>query len=224
MTVVTRAGVAYPFTSWYGPLGSLPDCLRAACQVLELEARVPSPPELPTFRTLFATARSARSARRTTTSPWALVIAGLFCSTFLILGGKLAYDQHVRLTSWQPVVVRVLSTTIKNHHSRNGKGRDTWSPAVMYVYEVDGQPYSSSQVLPVNESRSGSWAEHIADRYAPGRSYTAWYNPADPKQAYLLHEASWLPYIFLVVPLSIWSLMLFFWSRAKRRTQVIAGS
>jgi CHASE1-domain containing sensor protein len=89
---------------------------------------------------------------------------------------------------------------------------------------VNEHEYVGTQVTPINESRSGQWAFKIAARYRPGQATTAWYDPDRPDQAFLLHEASWLPLMFIGMPLGMLGIILII-SRlraAKRLTPIFA--
>ena len=50
-------------------------------------------------------------------------------------------------------------------------------------------------------SSGEKWAIGIVNRYKPGTATLAWYNPAKPNEAYLVHEASIFPYIFILFPM-----------------------
>jgi hypothetical protein len=71
-------------------------------------------------------------------------------------------------------------------------------------------------VHPINEGRSGGWAYRIVAQYELNATYTAYYNPADPSEAFLRRSRNIVAPIFA----SIGTLLLVaaaFAVRAARR-------
>ena len=55
-------------------------------------------------------------------------------------------------------------------------------------------------MTPLKQSRSGRWAHRIIARYDVGSSYTAYYDPANPGDAFLLRSRSIIPWGFTGIP------------------------
>ncbi len=104
---------------------------------------------------------------------------GLVCAS---VGGTMIEREHRRLTTWLPVEATILSKDIDANSDGDGT---TYSPVITYRYYVNDRPYTSSRVLPTSERRSGGWAHRIVAQYELSAKYTAWYDPADPAEAFL---------------------------------------
>ena len=138
------------------------------------------------------TAQRERNVRR---SRVGVALMGAFCCVFLAIGTRLLAKEHRRLSVFQPVEATVLSTRVDEHSDSDGS---TYEPVVVYRYRVGDRSYTASRVTPLKESRSGSWASRVAGRYAVGGTYTAYYDPENPADAYLLRSRSVIPWAFVV--------------------------
>jgi hypothetical protein len=137
------------------------------------------------------TPQGERTVRRSRAFFW---LMGAFCCVFLAIGTRmLAKEQH-RLSAFRPVDATVLSTRVAEHRDSDGS---TYEPVVVYRYRVDDRSYTASRVTPLNESRSGSWASRVAGGYRVGSTYTAFYDPGNPADAYLLRSRSVIPWAFV---------------------------
>jgi len=56
-----------------------------------------------------------------------------------------------------------------------------------------------------------SWARRQIEPFPSGARVTAYYDPADPAEAFLVHRPSWLPWLFALVP----SLLPYGWLRLR---------
>jgi hypothetical protein len=125
-----------------------------------------------------------------------MIVAGiLFIATEL---GELRLERE-RLATYLPVQARVLSSRVRSWYY--GRGSIKYYPVVRYAYDVNGKRYESSTVTVIPDRRSSHWAENIAGRYAPGGVYTAYYDTRDPSSAYLLHDSSRMPYLYILIAL-----------------------
>src|SRR5262245_34312475 len=113
------------------------------------------------------------------------------------IGAGIAWRQSVKLTTYRPVEATVLSTRIDAHRGKS----TSYSPRVEYRYNVGGRQYVSSVVTPISESSGHSWAQGIINCYAPGGKTTAYCDPNDPAKAFLVHEYSFFPYMFMLFPM-----------------------
>jgi hypothetical protein len=127
-----------------------------------------------------------------------LYVMGAFCSLFLAVGGTMLVKEQRRLTTYQPVTATVLSNRIEEHSDSDGS---TYEPVVVYRYRVNDREYTASRVTPLKESRSGGWARRVTSRYQVGNDYTAFYDPQEPSEAFLMRSRSFLPWAFVVIPL-----------------------
>jgi hypothetical protein len=227
VTIVLRDGYRLPLTSWYTSGSSHAQAAAAARAFLGI---VETPPATPTpdpmdavLRDLpagiAATVRTMQS-RGVSGRRFPIAVFILFAGCFTALGSWLNYQQYRKLSNYVAAPAIVLFTDVASH--RGNKGGMTYSPVVTYRYHVGERDFVSSNTTVMRESRSGMWAQHIASRYHRGDSTTAWYDPTDPTQAFLVHEYSGLPSIFIAVSV-LFMLIGFFASRAaaKRQAQPI---
>jgi Protein of unknown function (DUF3592) len=141
------------------------------------------------------TAIDERNARR---GRLGLYFMGAFCCLFLGIGVTFLAKEQRRLSVFQPVTATVLSTRVDVHSDSDGS---TYEPVVVYRYRVQDREYTASRVTPLKESRSGRWARRVTARYQVGGNYTAFYDPENPAEAFLLRSRSILPWAFIGIPL-----------------------
>ena len=178
-----------PWTSYY--TGGMVSKHVAVEHVREFLALAPTP-------TPGSGARTANDERDVRRARILLVVMGAFCCLFLGIGATMLAKEQRRLSVFQPVTATVVSTSVEEHSDSDGS---TYEPVVMYRYRVRDRDYVASRVTPLRESRSGRWAYRVTERYQVGREYTAFYDPADPAEAFLLRKRSVLPWGFIGIPL-----------------------
>jgi hypothetical protein len=123
----------------------------------------------------------------------AAAFIGLFGLVFGGIGGGIMFREHQRLTTWLPVEATVLSKDVDVNSDSDGT---TYRPVVAYRYYVNDRLYASNRVHPINEGRSGGWAYRIVAQYELNATYTAYYNPADPTEAFLRRSRNIVAPIF----------------------------
>ncbi|HUQ80660.1 MAG TPA: DUF3592 domain-containing protein [Gemmatimonadaceae bacterium] len=155
---------------------------------------------------------AAKRAKDAKNSRTALVVMGAFCCVFLAFGGTMLAKEQRRLSVFLPVTATVLSTRVEEHSDSDGS---TYEPVVVYRYRVQDREYTASRVTPLKESRSGRWASRVANRYAVGSDYTAYYDPENPSEAFLLRSRSVVAWAFVGIPL-VGLLLIFAGVRANR--------
>ena len=133
-----------------------------------------------------------------------VALAGAFWAVFFAIGARLAWLQYDRLAHWLPTPATVVETHVERH---SGTRSTTYLPVVTYRYSVDGQPYVAHTVTPIHETRSGRWAFDLVARWRPGGPAIAYYDPVHPGRAFLLHEQSRLPYVFMLFPVFLVALL-----------------
>lgn len=126
------------------------------------------------------------------------IMLAIFGAVFGSVGGALLFRETTRLRSWLPVEATVISTNVVSHSSKDGR---TYSPLVVYNYSVNGRTYTSRHTLPISESRSGHWAYNVIARFTPGQHYTAWFNPGDPSDAFIVRAHSTVAVVFFGIGL-----------------------
>ena len=137
---------------------------------------------------------------------------GMFAAAGLGIFGLEMY----RIATWEPVSARIISSDVGS--VRGSKGGTSYKPVVGYTYTYDGRPYTSYVVTPIDISAGESWARSVAARYRPSGITTAYVNPRQPASAFLVHEPSLMPLIFVLVPVAFG--FLFSWIIRVQRRQV----
>jgi hypothetical protein len=218
VTIVLRDGTRLPLTTYYSNSATHAVAAAAACKFLALPApaiAAPAPAAAARLAPMFGSVRPGNKGATVFTT----VFAGILLSVFFGLGSRLAYTQYQRLATYRPTPAVVLSVNVGTHASSGRNSGVSYSPDIAYRYSVDGHTYVSTRATPINESRGGHWAFDIAARYRPGDSVTAYYDPTRPGDAFLLHQTSFLPYIFVAFPLAIALLLTFSVIRSRRKLQ-----
>jgi len=145
------------------------------------------------------------------------LVASIFTAVALAFMGAAslaAWDQQRQLATFRPVPATVLSRDVQRQVTHNRRSRDSisYKPRITYRYEVAGRTYTSSNVAPLTDSGSETWARSVIGTYPPGPA-TAYYDPANPARAFLLPRPSFMPYplilfasIFLTVAVGMFVL------------------
>lgn len=126
-----------------------------------------------------------------------MVIFMAFPLAFAGIGAYGVWSQHHKITTYRPVEAMVVSTRVAEHRGKS----TTYSPEVHYRYKVGDVTYISRNVLPFHESASYAWAQEIRHHYHSRQSTEAYYDPANPGDAFLLRRYSFTPYVFVLFPI-----------------------
>ena len=126
-----------------------------------------------------------------------ILLMAAFCSIFLGVGAVMLYRENRRLTTYRPVEATVLDTRVEERRDSDGS---TYEPVVVYRYYVNDRPYTASRVTPLKMSRSGRWASRVIAKYRTGATYIAYYDPAEPSEAFLMRSRSIVPWAFIMIP------------------------
>lgn len=136
-----------------------------------------------------------------------LIVWILIFTVPAILGGTLVRVQRERIASYRPVSATILGQEIEERTKRSFRDDRvrrvrTYRPVVRYRYEVAGEDYTADEVYPITVGLGGFGAkgvmQRIAEEFQRGEKVTAYVDPADPSRAFLLREASFLPYASLL--------------------------
>ncbi len=133
-----------------------------------------------------------------------VVVVG-FSLLFLAVGGYLVYEQERALRSFESTEATVVGTEIDRDVDREVGESDsvTYRPIVEYRYTVDGREYTAGNVYPGGTSARSDrgWAEGVVSDYSRGETVTAYYDPSDPSEAYLVRERDLTKFAFVLLPL-----------------------
>ena len=128
---------------------------------------------------------------------FAFVCFGLLFGYF---GAVRLTREYRRLATWRPVQATVLGKRVDARIDSDG---NTYRPEVTYRYSVNDHTYTSTHTLPLNESRSGRWAYRVIDGFSVGGTYTAWYDPANPSDAFIVRSRSIIAPVFTAIGLVV---------------------
>lgn len=119
---------------------------------------------------------------------------------FVGFGSYMAHSQRVKLRTYVPVEATILDKRIES--STDSDGDTTYKPVIDFRYVVNNREYQSDQVTPLTVSSSSrSQAQAMLDRFQVRQSTTAYHDPADASEAYLVREATFFPYVFALGPM-----------------------
>ncbi len=128
-----------------------------------------------------------------------IVFIVLTAGLFVGFGVHGAWRQQQMLRTYKPVPASVNQNEVRS--SKLGG----YEPDVLFTYTARGKAYESEQAAPLRVSGSRSWAEGITRRIQAQGS-TAYYNPRDPSQAYLLPIGRFRPYGLILAGLALFGL------------------
>lgn len=99
--------------------------------------------------------------------------------------------------------VVINSYVVTSHSSHKGRQRVSYSPGISYKFNVNGNEcYGNEYAL--DHWSSGKYSEQkaIVDKFPAGREVPVWYNPQNPKTAYLVRpqwSSAWFFFLFFGV-------------------------
>ncbi len=136
-------------------------------------------------------------------------LAALILLAFWLANVFWAASNIYQVTTYKPVEVRVVSKHIARISHKNKRGRKNYSylPVINYSYHVDGTLYTSERVTPLDEDRSEEWARGVLATYEIEETYTGYYNPLLPSDAFLVKHYDASPYCFLL-PMTIFTMII----------------
>lgn len=126
-----------------------------------------------------------------------ITIAGLLIG----VGVNGAWSQQRMLRSYQPVPASVQESGVASSPLGG------YAPSVSYSYVAAGKTQHADRVAPLSISGSREWAESISNR-ARSETTTAYVNPNDPADAYLLPIGCFRPYGLILAGLLLLGLSI----------------
>jgi len=128
-----------------------------------------------------------------------VLIAAAACLSGLGFGVNWIYQQHERITTYQPVSVEVENSWVRRSGSRKYR---SYEPVIEYKFEKDGTWYRATGLYPAYSKGRQSWAKEMVTKFPPGKVIEAYIDPANPKEAFLIRHYSSVPYsVFLIAGL-----------------------
>lgn len=123
-----------------------------------------------------------------------LFVGFLIALAFVVGGGYLWVAQSGPIDNYEPVEATVISSEVVSGTEGDSK------PAITYEYTVDGRTYTSSNVLPGPGESSAGDARTIVDNHPEGEQVTAYYNPKDPSESFLVKKRDlFIPGVMILI-------------------------
>jgi hypothetical protein len=129
-------------------------------------------------------------------------------------GAYQVWHQARRMTSYLPVEATIVSTELRRHVDRHGI--TTYEPHVKFRYAVNGVRYASENCLPADDRGRYAWASSILSRFQAGGRYPAYYDRADPSDAFLLRQYQFGPYLFVLFGCAMFAGMVYLYVGVRR--------
>jgi type II secretory pathway pseudopilin PulG len=108
----------------------------------------------------------------------------------LLSGYLLVYQPQQRIDAAQATNATVVSSNVDRIDRSNE--RDRFRPNITYQYEFDGESYTNNNYFPGGNQGAEQFSQPVArdraDTFQPGRNVTAYVNPDNPNQSYLLER------------------------------------
>jgi hypothetical protein len=192
------------------------DCPEAAGQFNsqeEMRSTVGLPVNWPPAASPKRPTKSARAKALSVALMLMFGVGSLVLGVLISVKGVLSIvRQQQALATFRPVQAKVIGATCTPDKQNRGSLAFVFRAVfganhrvrVSYRYEVDGKEYVTDKVgLPGVNRTTGrkTWAERITAGYVPGQPCTAYYDPADSSQSFLLKERDFDPYQATVIGL-----------------------
>lgn len=130
-----------------------------------------------------------------------IIVALAICGSLFIFDaiflGIIFYTRRkvAQAAGWPSTLGTVTLSTIQMHHDSDGS---TPYPVVHYAYQVMGQPYQGTKVMP-GPDVGGSGARKVVERYPAGAQVMVYYNPDQPSEALLERSTPGFVKLFWVI-------------------------
>ena len=147
---------------------------------------------------------------------WTLLFCGI-PTVFVVLGFSQIFSQKAKIDTFLPVDAVVLSTRVETVTSTDSDGHTSTSyrPIVDYTYTVNDRQYQCDIVYPIGSISAGSsWANSVVQKFPKEKGVTAYHNPDQPDDAFLIRDLSYMPYMFTQFPMLFWFIGAMVWTFA----------
>jgi len=116
-------------------------------------------------------------------------IAGFCIGIAWLVGGIHGiFVQKQMISTFKPVEAVILEFSSTRHSG------SSYEPVIEYQYEVNGIQYRSKKTTPTDYSGPRRWVSNLMQSYNAGNVTTAYYNPVEPAEAYLIQRYAASPY------------------------------
>jgi Protein of unknown function (DUF3592) len=160
-----------------------------------------------------------------------LGFAVLMCLAIVGFGAYLALEEQRQMMSYSATTTAtVLEERLEQHERRiearrpgrheGGRSRFTYVPVVRYRYEAEGWQFTGANIFP-DPVRIGGNLGYLAakaplDRFEVGQQTRVYYNPDNPSSACLIRRPSTMPYLVILAPVVVASVLVAVFWRSGR--------
>jgi hypothetical protein len=150
-------------------------------------------------------------------TPGNVILARVFLAFFGLISAWIAGLEVHRLMTWPTVQATIIGTGVQGvHGGRNGIG---YRPVAAYSYAVNGSLDTATGVTVIPISSSEKWAQSVSHQFTQGATVTAYINPSNPRDGYLVHRFSLVPVWLFLPGLFFW--LLFNRSPGRQRIAIV---
>lgn len=126
-----------------------------------------------------------------------LIIIGLALMGF---GGYMYLEHQSQVQDFEQTEATIISSDVEED-----RGIDTddvqYYPEISYEYTVDGERYQNSNVFPGEGIGKSANAQSVVNNHPAGAEVTAYYNPDDPSESFLIKSGP--PWIRILASIAV---------------------
>lgn len=119
-------------------------------------------------------------------------------SLFPAIGFVMAEQQRRAFAEAFEVPALIVAHEVRFHE--DSEGHPMYGPVLKLRYLADGMPETGEGLLAMEVWSSQGWAEDQLKPWPVGKKVTAWVDPKNLGKAYVVREASPIPYLFVLFP------------------------
>ncbi len=134
-----------------------------------------------------------------------VAVIGVMLSLTLVISIVDIRRENHQLNNFLPIEATIIDTQVQARYEKNSDGWTDYiyEPYVIYQYKAhDGRTYTSAKIFPgsIKYNFRGDYtkAERYTMNFVIGESITAYYNPDNPSQAYLIRQRTTVPYFIVM--------------------------
>jgi hypothetical protein len=125
-----------------------------------------------------------------------IAVVGLILT---IAGWSMGIPQVYCLTVYRPATATIVSSVLKPSPG----GRRQYA-VIDYVFSVRGQLYQSRRLnVRYHNPPYGSAGQNLIDQFPANSQATAWYNPRNPSESFLIHQPEMWPFFLCLVAAAV---------------------
>lgn len=116
-----------------------------------------------------------------------------FGVVLVAMGGFEVYEQQRLISTALPIPATILSVDIES------RGKNEYQAVVRFKYKTDAGTRQGQRVYPTDDTGSLAWARDAIEPFEENQQVQAWYDPAHPKDAFLIPQYQFAPYSMVLM-------------------------